>query len=364
MIERGLATFAPTYELGMQFSAGQIAEILGGSVEGNSDTTVDDLSPIEAGTPGTLTFLANPAYTEYIYSTGASIAIVASDFKGDRPLPADLTLVKVDDPRLAFSKLMATYAEMMKRPVGIHPTASVADSASVDSSVYVGPQAVIDEGAVVEAGASIGALTYIGANAKVGANSEIHERVHIGHRCIVGASCTIQPGAVLGGDGFGFAPNQNNEYQKVVHLGNVTLEDHVEIGSGTTIDRGSLGNTIIRKGVKLDNLIQVAHNVEIGENTVIAAQTGIAGSTKIGKNCMIGGQVGIIGHITIADEVKIAAQSGIGGSIETKGTIVQGSPALPIGDFKRSYVHFRRLHEIADEVSALKAASSKMNNNG
>ena len=218
--------------------------------------------------------------------------------------------------------------------------------------------------AIVEAGAVIGALSYVGSHARIGAKTEIHERVHVGHRCVIGASCTIQPGAILGGDGFGFAPNQNNEYQKVVHLGNVTLEDHVEIGAGTTIDRGSLGNTIIRKGVKLDNLIQVAHNVEIGENTVIAAQTGIAGSTKIGKNCMIGGQVGIIGHITIADEVKIAAQSGIGGSIEQKGTIVQGSPALPIGDFKRSYVHFRRLHEIADEVSALKASSSKSNNNG
>ena len=348
----------------MEFSAGQIAGILGGSVDGDSQATVNDLSPIEAGKAGTLTFLANPAYTEHIYSTGASIAIVAQEFKAEKELPSTLTLVRVEDPRLAFSTLMQSYAKMMQKPAGIHPSAVVDPSAVVHASAHVGANVVIEAGAQIEEGASIGALSFIGAEARIGKETVLHERVHIGHRCVVGAHCMIQPGAILGGDGFGFAPNRENEYQKVVHLGNVILENHVEIGAGTMIDRATLGSTIIRKGVKLDNLIQVAHNVEIGENTVIAAQTGIAGSAKIGKNCMIGGQVGIIGHITIADEVKIAAQSGIGGTVKEKGAILQGSPALPIGDYRRSYVHFRRLHELADEVAELKKNMSKTDNHG
>ena len=348
----------------MEFSAGQIAEILGGNVDGDAQATVNNLSPIEAGQPHTLTFLANPAYTEHIYSTGATIAIVANDFNAEKPLPSSLTLVRVEDPRLAFSKLMQSYAQMMKKPAGIHTSAEVDATATVHNSAYVGANAVVESGAVIEEGASIGALCFVGAEARIGKGSTLHERVHIGHRCVIGIECVVQPGAVIGGDGFGFAPNRENKYQKVVHLGNVILEDHVEIGASTTIDRGTLGSTILRKGVKLDNLIQIAHNVEIGENTVIAAQTGIAGSTKIGKNCMIGGQVGIIGHITIADGVKIAAQSGIGGSIKQKGAIVQGSPALPIGDFKRSYVHFRRLHEIAEDVSHLKDSSNKPQKHG
>lgn len=348
----------------MEFSAGQIAEILGGDVDGDAQATVNNLSPIESGIPSTLTFLANPVYTEHIYTTGASIAIVSNDFTPERKLPPTLTLIRVRDPRLAFSKLMESYAQMLKKPAGIHPTASVDPGASIDPSAYVGPNAVIEAGVVIEADVAVSALSFIGTETIIKRGTVLHERVHIGHRCVIGASCVIQPGAVIGGDGFGFAPNRENEYQKVVHLGNVILEDHVEIGAGTTIDRGTLGSTIIGRGVKLDNLIQVAHNVEIGENTVIAAQTGIAGSTKIGKNCMIGGQVGIIGHITIADEVKIAAQSGIGGSIKKKGAILQGSPALPIGDYKRSYVHFRKLHEIADDVSHLKNASTKKENHG
>lgn len=348
----------------MEFSAEQIANLLGGSVDGNPETVVSDLSPIENGEPGTLTFLANPAYTEHIYSTGASITIVASDFNPERPLPSSLTLVRVEDPRLAFSQLMQSYAKMKKKPPGIHPSAHVDPMAEIDETAYVGPNAVVESNAVINAGASIGASSYVGAETHIGRDTILHEQVHVGERCRIGDHCMIQPGAVIGGDGFGFAPNRENEYQKVVHLGNVILEDHVEIGAGTTIDRATLGSTIIRKGVKLDNLIQVAHNVEIGENTVIAAQSGIAGSTKIGKNCMIGGQVGIIGHITIADDVKIAAQSGIGGSIKEKGAILQGSPALPIGDFKRSYVYFRKLHEMADELAEIKQSPTKTDNHG
>lgn len=337
--------------------------MLGGVVEGDQDASVHDLSTIENGQPNTLTFLANPSYTPHIYTTRASIAIVAKSFEAEKALPSDLTLVKVDDPRLAFSKLMGAYAQMLKKPAGIHPSAVIDDSAQIDPSASIGPCVVIEAGVRIYADTEIGAHCFIGAESTIGTGCILHQSVHVGPRSIIGKHCILQPGAILGADGFGFAPNASNEYQKVIHLGNVILEDHVEIGASTTIDRGTLGSTIIRKGVKLDNLIQVAHNVEIGEHTVIAAQTGIAGSTKIGKNCMIGGQVGIVGHITIADEVKIAAQSGIGGSIKQKGQIVQGSPALPIGDFKRSYVHFRKLHELADAVDALKASTHSNDKN-
>jgi UDP-3-O-[3-hydroxymyristoyl] glucosamine N-acyltransferase len=318
----------------MEFSARQIADILQGNVEGDDNAVVTDLSKIEEGKTGTLTFLANPAYTEYIYKTEATIAIVSQDFKTEKPIPSTLTLVKVADARMAFGKLLEAYSGMMKPEAGIHPTAIVSADATVSKSAYIGPNVVIEAGAEIADGAEINANAFIGAFAKIGKNSVLHARTFVGHRCVVGADCMMQPGAIIGGDGFGFAPN------------------------------ATLGSTIIRKGVKLDNLIQVAHNVEIGENTVIAAQTGIAGSTKIGKNCMIGGQVGIVGHITIADEVKIAAQSGIGKSITEKGQIVQGSPALPIGDYKRSYVHFRKLHKMADEIDQLKKKLLKSHDNG
>ncbi|MDA7836432.1 UDP-3-O-(3-hydroxymyristoyl)glucosamine N-acyltransferase [Salibacteraceae bacterium] len=348
----------------MEFTALQIAELLEGVVEGDDSIVVNDLSTIENGKPNTLTFLANPAYTEYVYTTAASIAIVSKSFKAERSLPSSLSLVKVEDPRLAIAKLMELYAQMAKKPAGVHPSAIIDATAQISDSVYIGPNAVVEAGVKIGARSSIAALSFIGEGASIGSNTVIHERVHIGNRSVIGNECMIQPGVIVGGDGFGFAPNAKNQYQKVVHLGNVVIEDYVEIGAGTTIDRASLGSTIIRKGVKLDNLIQIAHNVEIGENTVIAAQTGIAGSTKIGKNCMIGGQVGIVGHLTISDEVKIAAQSGIGGSIKTKGQIVQGSPALPIGDFKKSYVHFRNLHQLSDSITEIKNKLPKTDNHG
>lgn len=348
----------------MEFSAQQIADLLNGQIEGDSTVAVHDLSKIEEGRPGTLTFLANPAYTEYIYSTKATIAIVTETFEAEQELPDTLTLIRVADARIAFSKLLEMYASATRPEPGVHPSAFVHEHAKVDPAAYIGPMAVVEAGAVVEANAQIHSHTCIAQGASVGKGTVIYAGVTIGARCTVGADCMIQPGVVIGGDGFGFAPNRENQYQKVVHVGNVVIEDHVEIGSNTTIDRATLGSTIIRKGVKLDNLIQIAHNVEIGENTVIAAQTGVAGSTKIGRDCMIGGQVGIIGHLTIADEVKIAAQSGIGSSITEKGAIVQGSPALPIRDFKRSYVHFRNLHHLSDKVDELSHNSMKPEENG
>jgi UDP-3-O-[3-hydroxymyristoyl] glucosamine N-acyltransferase len=252
---------------------------------------------------------------------------------------------------------------MTKPAAGVHPMAVVHENASVHETAFIGPYVSVENGASIDAEVQIHSHASIGMDVHIGSRSILHSRVYVGHQCQIGNDCMIQPGAIIGADGFGFAPNNENEYQKVVHVGNVVLEDYVEIGANTTIDRATLGSTLIKKGVKLDNLIQVAHNCEIGENTVIAAQTGIAGSTKIGKNCMIGGQVGIVGHLEIADEVKIAAQSGVGNSIKEVGAIVQGSPALPIRDFKKSYVHFRRLDEIANKLDDL-STNLKTKENG
>ena len=348
----------------MEFSARQIADLIQGNIVGDDTAKVNDLSRIEEGRVGTITFLANPAYTPYIYNTAASIAIVDDAFEPEKPLPGSLTLIKTPDPRMAFTKLIEVYQQYRNARSGIHQSASVHSSVNVPEDCFIGPNVVLEKGVTIGKGVQIRANTFIGEGAAIGEKTMIHSGCHIGHDCVIGKACTLQPGVVIGGDGFGFAPNRDNQYQKVVHIGNVLLEDHVEIGSNTTIDRATLGSTIVRKGVKLDNLIQIAHNVEIGENTVIAAQTGIAGSTKIGKNCMIGGQVGIVGHIRIADEVKIAAQSGIGNSIEKEGAIVQGSPAIPIGEFKRAYVHFRNLPEIANQVNRMTGEQSKEKQDG
>ena len=319
----------------MEFSAEQIAELLGGEVEGDSQVSVSQLAKIEEGKTGSICFLSNEVYAKYIYDNDASIIIVNKDFHLEKAIKSSCTLVRVPDARLAFTKLVETYHQYTKKEP------EISDSAFIDESAIIGINCSISAGVV------------IGANAKIGDNCILHGGCQVLHESIIGNNCVLQPNAVIGSDGFGFAPNSENNYQKIVHLGNVVLEDNVEIGANTTIDRATLGSTIIRKGVKLDNLIQVAHNVEIGENTVIASQTGIAGSTKIGKNCMIGGQVGIIGHLTIADGVKIAAQSGIGQNIENEGEIMQGSPAFGIGEYKRSYVLFRSLPKLKQTINRL-----------
>jgi UDP-3-O-[3-hydroxymyristoyl] glucosamine N-acyltransferase len=338
----------------MEFTASQIAAMLGGRVEGDQNAKVANLSKIEEGKPHTLTFLANPKYTDFIYSTGATIAIVAEDFVAERPLPSTLTLVRVMDAYGSFAKLLEAYNQFRQPKPSIDSRAIIADSAKVGEDVYIGGNVVISEGAQIATGAKIYPGCFIGENVKVGANTVLFAGVRVYSDCVIGSSCTIHSGVVIGGDGFGFAPNSENNYNKVPQIGNVIIEDHVEIGSNTTVDRATLGSTIIRKGVKLDNLIQIAHNVEIGENTVIAAQTGVAGSTKIGKNCMIGGQVGIVGHLVIADGVKIAAQSGISQNIKEENTIVQGSPAFAYIDYQKSYIGFRKLPELMRELAQLK----------
>jgi UDP-3-O-[3-hydroxymyristoyl] glucosamine N-acyltransferase len=337
----------------MQFTAAQIAGMLQGKVEGNPEALVNSLAKIEEGRPGTLTFLSNPKYTEFIYSTGASVAIVAHDFAPDKKLPDTLTLIRVADAYGSFAKLLEAYNQLRQPKPEINAQAFVSTDATVGNQVYIGAFSYIGQGAVVGDDVKIYPNAYIGDGVKIGRGTVVYAGVRIYADCVIGANCTLHSGVIIGGDGFGFAPNSENNYQKVPQIGNVILEDHVEVGSNTTIDRATLGSTIIRKGVKLDNLIQVAHNVEVGENTVIAAQTGIAGSTRIGKNCMIGGQVGIVGHLTIADGTKIAAQSGVGHDITVPDTIVQGSPAFAIMDYKKSYLGFRKLPEIMKQINAI-----------
>ncbi len=327
----------------MKFSAKEVAALLNGEIEGNAEVFVDKLSKIEEGVLNSLSFLSNEQYTQFIYSTDASIVIVNKALKLEKPVKPTCTLIRVEDARVGFAKLLEAYNKIKNNKTGTEQPAFISKTASIGKNVYLGAFSYVGDNASIGDNVKIFPNSHIGDNVSVGDNSVVFPGVKIYSDCKIGANCTLHAGVVIGSDGFGFTPNSNNNYQKVVHIGTVILEDHVEVGANTTIDRATLGSTIIRKGVKLDNLIQVAHNVEIGENTVIAAQTGIAGSTKIGKNCMIGGQVGIVGHITIADGVKIAAQSGIGQSIKEEGAIVQGSPSFPIGDYKRSYVLFKNL---------------------
>ena len=337
----------------MKFTAEQIAGMLEGTVEGNSSAEVSGLSKIEEGKAGTLTFLANPKYISHIYSTGASIAIVSNDFIAEQALPETLTLIRVADAYGSFAKLLEAYSQFKRPRPGIHA------SAVIDASVVVGENVHIGAGVVIEAGASIGnnavimAQSYLGEHVKIGNFTMIHPGVKVYSECVIGSNCTLHAGVIIGADGFGFAPQADNRYAKVPQIGNVVVEDRVEIGANTAIDRATLGSTIIREGVKLDNLIQVAHNVEIGKNTVIAALTGIAGSTKIGENCMIGGQVGIAGHLTIANGVKIAAQTGISASVLKENVVLQGTPAVDTMDFKKSYIIHRRLPQLLERIERL-----------
>ncbi len=338
----------------MKFSALQISEILDGTIEGDPEASVSEVAKIEEGKSGSISFLANPKYAEYIYDTGASIVILNRDFQLERKVADHITLIRVDDAYASFAKLLEMYNQVKSAKSGIGASAIIADSAEIGKDVYIGEGVVIGENVKIGDGAKIYPQTFVGDNSSVGSNTTIYAGCNIYSETQIGNECVIHAGVTLGADGFGFAPNQENNYQKVAQIGNVIIEDHVEVGANSCIDRATLGSTIIKKGVKLDNLIQIAHNVEIGENTVIAAQTGIAGSTKIGKNCMIGGQVGIVGHIKIADGVKIAAQSGIGQTIEEENSIVQGSPAISIGDYKRSYVLFRKLPALNNTLNEIK----------
>ncbi|HRC32189.1 MAG TPA: UDP-3-O-(3-hydroxymyristoyl)glucosamine N-acyltransferase [Bacteroidia bacterium] len=334
----------------MKFTAKQIAESLQGTVEGNADVWVNNVSKIEEGKPNTLSFLANPKYEEYIYNTKASIVLVNKTFVAQKKI--DTTLIRVDDAYQSFAALLEIYNNVMQNKSGIEQPVYIAASSTQGQNIYLGAFAYLGENSVIGNHVKIYPHAYIGDNVTIGDNTTIHAGVKIYSQCVIGSNCTIHAGVVIGADGFGFAP-QGEGYKKVPQIGNVIIEDHVEIGANTAIDRATLGSTIIRKGAKLDNLIQIAHNVEIGENTVIAGHSAIAGSSKIGKNVMIGGQAGVIGHLSVADGVKIAGQSGVGQSIDKENEIVQGSPAFSIGDYRKSYVMFRKLPEIEKRLSAL-----------
>jgi UDP-3-O-[3-hydroxymyristoyl] glucosamine N-acyltransferase len=335
----------------MEFTARQIADLLKGKIEGKEDAKVFRLDKIEEGAEGGLTFLANPKYTPFIYTTKASIVIVDHTFVAEQPVSS--TLVRVENAYQSFVQLLEIYNQIQRDKKGIEQPSFVSTTASLGKDIYIGAFAYIGNNVKVGNNVKIYPQVYIGDNVTIGDNTTLFAGARIYSDCVIGKDCTIHSGTIIGADGFGFTPNSANQYNKVAQIGNVILEDHVDVGANTTIDRATLGSTIIRKGVKLDNLIQIAHNVEIGENTVIAAQTGVAGSTKIGKDCMIGGQVGIVGHITIADKVKIAAQSGIGSSIINEGEILQGSPAFGIGDYKRTYVVFRKLPALEKRIQEL-----------
>ena len=334
----------------MKFTAAQISEILGGVIVGNSGVEVYELSKIEEGKKGSLTFLSNPKYEQYIYTTQASVAIVNKNFEPDKAL--DITLIKVDDSYKAFSMLLEYYNQVKLNKSGIETPHFIHHSAITGEDLYIGAFSYIGANAKIGNSVKIYPNVFIGDNVTIGDNTILFAGAKIYSETTIGKHCIVHSGVIIGCDGFGFAPEENGTYKKIPQIGNVVIEDHVDIGSGTTIDRATLGSTIIRNGVKLDNQIQIAHNVEVGENTVIAAQTGIAGSTRIGKNCQIGGQVGIVGHIVIGNRVKIQAQSGIGRSLPDD-AVVQGSPALPYSDYNKSYVHFKNLSKLVQKIEEL-----------
>ncbi|MCH2082048.1 MAG: UDP-3-O-(3-hydroxymyristoyl)glucosamine N-acyltransferase [Saprospiraceae bacterium] len=342
----------------MQVSAQQLAQILSGSVEGNPEVMINRPSKIEEGGEGSISFLANPKYEQYAYTTTASALLVQTDFQPKQDLPKGLTLIRVADVYASIAFLLEKFGEQqaaaredMSATITKTATgAAIHESAKVSEGVSVGPYSVIEAGASIGEGSRIYAQVYIGAKAKVGKNVTLYPGVRIMHECVIGDNCVLHPNVVIGGDGFGFSPQEDGSYKKVPQIGHVIIEDDVEIGANTTIDRATMGATIIRKGAKLDNLIQVAHNCEVGQNTVLASQVGIAGSTKIGANCQIGGQVGFSGHITIADGTKIQAQSGVPSSIKEPNKAFFGSPIMDYKAFIRSFGVFKKLPELYKKV--------------
>jgi UDP-3-O-[3-hydroxymyristoyl] glucosamine N-acyltransferase len=347
----------------MQITARDLSTILNGTVEGDPEVLINRPSKIEEGGEGTITFLANPKYEAFLYKTTASVVLVGKDFKPTQEVSA--TLIRVDDVYNSIAFLLDKFgAQVNTQRVGISDLAFVHPNAVLAENVYVGPYTVIAEGAIIDANCQIHGQVFVGERAHIGENSVLHPGVKIYHECRIGTNCTIHANTVIGADGFGFAPQADGTFKKVSQIGNVIIEDSVDIGSSVTIDRATMGSTFIRKGVKIDNLVQIAHNVQVGENTVIAAQAGIAGSTKIGKNCMIGGQVGFAGHLDIADGTKIQAQSGLAQSVSKEGQALFGSPAIPYTDYIKSYAVFKKLPEmykklglLEKELNALKGSS-------
>lgn len=336
----------------MKFSAIQVAAVIQGLIEGDEKAEVTTLAKIEEASEGALCFLANTKYEDYLYTTKASIVIINDSLELKKPVST--TLIRVPDAYLAFSTLLTTYEQITKvTKTGISEYSAISASAKIGSNVYIGPYAVIDDHVVIGDNVQIYPHTYVGSHCKVGDNSIIYANVSIYDRCEMGKNCVIHAGAVIGSDGFGFAPKGDGTYNKIPQLGNVVLGDHVEIGANSAIDRATMGSTLVCSGTKIDNLVQLAHNVVIGENTVIAAQAGISGSTKLGKNNLIGGQAGLIGHLQLADGTKVNAQSGVTKSIREPNTAVNGSPAFDYNATIRSQVIFRKLPDLANKLAEL-----------
>lgn len=338
----------------MTITAQALAHILGGSIEGNALAEVNRPAKIEEATEGSIAFLSNLKYENYAYTTGASILLVSRDFVPKHPISA--TLIRVDDVYASVAMLLQKFGDIAQSNAEtptVSPQAWIHDTAKIGSNVAIGPFVVVEAGAIIGDNAAIFAHAYIGKNAQVGANTTFHSGVKLYHDCQVGTNCIVHANAVIGADGFGFAPQADGSYQKIPQLGNVVIENNVEIGANTAIDRATMGSTVIRTGAKLDNLIQIAHNVEIGSHTVIAGLSAIAGSTKIGQRVMIGGQVGIVGHIQIADGTKIQGQSGVNATVKEPNTAIYGSPAMPYNQFLRAYAVFRKLPDLVQRVTKL-----------
>jgi UDP-3-O-[3-hydroxymyristoyl] glucosamine N-acyltransferase len=335
----------------MEFTAEAIAGFLNGEIEGDPKAAVNNVAKIEEGKPGTLAFLANPKYEKYLYETEATIVLVNKDLKLQQEVKP--TLIRVADAYQAFAALLDMYEQSKPKKQGLDKDVNIDESATIGENAYIGSFTVISKNAKVGNNVKIFPQVFLGDNVKIGDNTTIYAGVKIYDNCEVGSNCIIHSGTVVGADGFGFAPQEDGSFKKIPQIGNVVVEDDVEIGSNVSIDRATMGSTIIRKGAKLDNLIQIAHNVEVGENSVYAAQAGIAGSTKMGKNIMLGGQVGIVGHIEIADNVKIASQSGVNSTIRKEGMVLLGSPATEIGLQRRSMAVYKSLPTMRTQISEL-----------
>ncbi len=343
----------------MEFTAKQIAEFIGGKVEGNEQAAVNTFAKIEEGQPGAISFLSNPKYTHYLYDTKSTIVLVNEDLELEQPVST--TLIRVKNAYEAVARLLQLYESMKPRKTGIDPLAFVSPKATIGSDVYIGAFACIGDGVVIGDGTQVYPHVVIGDGVKIGRQCLLYPNVTIYQGCQLGNGVTIHAGSVIGADGFGFAPNVEG-YEKIPQIGIVVIEDNVEIGANTCIDRSTMGQTIIHRGVKLDNLIQVAHNCEIGENTVMSAQVGVAGSTKVGSWCMFGGQVGLAGHITVGDHVNLGAQSGVPSSLKANQTLIGTPPMEPTPYFKSQAI-FRRLPDMYKELSALRKEIEELKNN-
>lgn len=344
----------------MEFTAAQIASFLSGTVEGNPEAKVSTFTKIEEGKPGGLSFLSNPKYTHYIYDTQASIVLVNKDFVAEKPVTA--TLIRVDNAYAALSQLLMLVEQYKPRREGIDKDAFIAASAQIGGKTYIGHFTVVEDNAQVGDACQIYPQVYVGERVRIGRNCLIYPGVKIYHDCVIGDNCTLHAGVVIGADGFGFAPQADGSYKKIPQIGNVVLEDDVEICANTTIDRATMGSTVIHKGVKIDNLVQVAHNVEIGEHTVMAAQVGVAGSSKLGKHCTVAGQVGIAGHLHVADGVTLAAQAGIISDVTDNSAPYFGTPCLPVKQYLRSYSVFKKMPELQTEIRQLRKELEELKN--